>query len=182
MDLTFTTRELSNGTKRYEGDFIAKGDFSLHIEVEEGKVATIMLGYKNESGQSESSDSVIKFNTTFHKDFHCLVYPKVVSVKITEKPVVAQMTLAQNISEIEKSISVLQQDLEEQKAINDQQQQQINENAERDTDLQRQLNENDQRDNSQQAQIDANTELNEAQERGIGEEAAAELVRSVFGK
>lgn len=66
------------------------------------------------------------------------------------------------------SLASLQQQIDEQKRINEEQQAELERNASHD--------------DEQQAQIDANTALNEAQERGIGEDAVSELVAQVFGK
>ncbi len=65
-------------------------------------------------------------------------------------------------------IANLKAQMAEQIALNELQQQQIEKNAD----------DND----AQQHQIDANTELNERQEQGIGEDAASDLINSVFGK
>lgn len=78
-------------------------------------------------------------------------------------------------SQTQEDIAQLQNLVQEQQQINEQQQRQLDENDQRDAE-QREL------DDRQQQQIDANTAMNEAQERGIGEEAASQLVDSVFGK
>lgn len=91
-----------------------------------------------------------------------------------------QVGLALNA--LDQKVENLQTEVEHQKTVNEHQQIQLNRNDVRDAQQQEQIDKNATDNQVQQEQIDANTALNERQEQGIGEEAANELVNSIFGK